>query len=856
MTAQASYVDNTSLVCSGSGSTPGLAIRRRFTHRYTQSAPSALPLPSLSSSLTSRTANSSTLTTPTSDSYDMFTPSDIVPSLKIATSATSKVDHDFDIPTPKASPRTRSRIPVLLANRKRRSTAPTSSETTLDRVRYYSKFGQQRPRGMHRLDSSAIPVLVRGLKESTINSDSVIPSLPFATVFSSQRRDLSPVRSPSPSQPSRSKPTMAVSFISPDSPSSSTISKANSDVKMDIGRPHSHRKHLPSKPSVASDSALQKGSGVASCSRSYSTSLCCSPQLTSLRTSSSSTLSPNTGFAETFERVTLVARHASHGIHNAAFGQTYTSFHNPYDSSRAAERMLRSTLARDEAKVSNLSSATEKRRRHSLATGVESTNTLKPHEQVLRARLERVLKANTQADGREGELPKTTSRNPASTESVGSRRSRSRAGSDTTLLGWFWNKGSTSGDEYEDDETIALPVPPIACPHIQAFSQTPYLTRFSSPRQPALPTSSSASPPKPRRMRSHTSPVPSDSSVHSTFQSTSDSPHPPHALPLGPVPTVGAEVEAKAQGHVRVTGSSVQTSRATGPIQLQKTLRMPTPPPTPPPRSADITGESQSYITSSGSFAIPNRQSRSRRSTEPVHMGHHLHPKYTSTASNPAIHSSTPATLSTEAKSRRKSTPVAGSLQTVKSTDRRRSIPTSTGAVPEPSRFSPRNVHLSGQLGSVQRDSPTAKPTAVRTQHSRSSTMSEQLPSSLPSPSYLQNRHRLSTSSNGPLLPSLTDPTFHTTPPISSSSSPSSPSPTSPSLPPFHTSPCTTSAFNAHTASMRCRQIDGYVSFAAVAGLEEPHGDDDGVDGREGTGDDGDGSSAANLGWVGRLFGI
>ncbi|KAF5373383.1 hypothetical protein D9757_009761 [Collybiopsis confluens] len=80
---------------------------------------------------------------------------------------------------------------------------------------------------------------------------------------------------------------------------------------------------------------------------------------------------------------------------------------------------------------------------------------------------------------------------------------------------------------------------------------------------------------------------------------------------------------------------------------------------------------------------------------------------------------------------------------------------------------------------------------------------------------------------------------------------------TAPPLPP---------SFNAHTASMRCRQIDGYVSFAAVgvAGLEEPIAEND-RDGDRYGGGDGNGAGgggrrrggSVGSGWkLGKLFGM
>lgn len=408
-------------------------------------------------------------------------------------------------------------------------------------------------------------------------------------------------------------------------------------------------------------------------------------------------------------------------------------------------------------------------------------------------------------------------------------------------------------------------MPPIACPHVQAFSQTSHFARFTSPQQPALPSS----PQNPSRMRSHTSPVSSNS--QGAFQTSSQSPRPRHAFSLETVPSVGEmSVEDNgADADIQADTTKADTTRAIGNSvtqsqnQVQKTPRMPTPPPTPPPRRPETSGirSTGQPPSVSGSSASHTPQNRTRRSTEPMHTSHQM-PQQSAFALATAIRSSsrssTPATASAfpaEAKSRRKSTPVSSYVQatTLNLSERQRSIPASTGAGPEP-RCHPRNVNNpAGHLDFVQCENQHlgVKKADARTQHVRQATMPANLSSSLPSPSsasYLQTRHRLSNSTSNPLPPSPTVHISHPSP--SSSASMSSPSPTSPSQPP---SPSTTaSSFNAHTASMRCRQIDGYVSFAAVAGLEEPHGDDEYADGPEGLA----GRSSSDRGWVGRLLGL
>ncbi|KAJ3901600.1 hypothetical protein F5879DRAFT_967692 [Lentinula edodes] len=880
MTARASYVDYPRPIIGSPGS-GALVSGKRISHRYTQSAPSALlPIPSLSSSLTSISsaiANSSTLTTPTCDTYDEYiAPSSVtlnIVSITGSGTTTPEVDREFDVPTPKASPRASSRIPVpvLLVNRTRRYTAPTESEVaTVDRGPSYSDLGfTQRSQNLRKSNPSFIPISSNSVRSALgskkLASKSTLRS-PSVTVLSHRRRTFSPATSrPNPSQPSQPKPTLAISFVSSPDPCPSQSLPAMVSSKTDVDRLYSHRRYTSSEIGKAMDSTAWKCNGVASCSTSL-----CSPQTGSYRTSSSSSSLVPGSQAETMsgKRMTPGARHTTHGMHNniihkPGFSSSQTLLHNPSNSSRAAERMLRSNLARDET-----NSISEKRRRHSSATptlvvgnsGLEesSPTTLKPHEKILRARLERVLLANVQADGTslygvdDGRRVRASS-----TESVnmGRRRSRSRAGSDTGMLGWFWSKGSTIDDEYEDggDEAIPLPVPPIACPHVQAFSQTSHFARFTSPQQPALPSS----PQNPSRMRSHTSPVSSNS--QGAFQSSSQSPRPRHAFSLETVPSVGemSVEEMESDADIQPDTTKTDTTRANGnnsrgvtqsQNQAQKTPRMPTPPPTPPPRRLETSGIRSTGQTPSvsGSSASNTRQNRTRRSTEPMHTTQQS--ALATTIRSPS-RSSTPATASAfqaEAKSRRKSTPVSGSVQAVKNSERRRSIPASTGAGPDP-RCHPRNVNNSaGQIDFVQSGNHhlvVQKPDA-RTQHVRQSTMPVNLSSSLPSPSsasYLQTRHRLSNSTSNPLPPS----------PSSSMSTPSptSPSPPSSSVPP---SPPATSSFNAHTASMRCRQIDGYVSFAAVAGLEEPHGDDEYADGPEGLA----GRSSSDRGWVGRLLGL
>ncbi|KAE9389518.1 hypothetical protein BT96DRAFT_1003157 [Gymnopus androsaceus JB14] len=97
------------------------------------------------------------------------------------------------------------------------------------------------------------------------------------------------------------------------------------------------------------------------------------------------------------------------------------------------------------------------------------------------------------------------------------------------------------------------------------------------------------------------------------------------------------------------------------------------------------------------------------------------------------------------------------------------------------------------------------------------------------------------TSASLTLLPSSPLETFTS----SSSSAPPSPSATKGTR--QNNSSNSTSRFNTQTASKQCCQIDGYVSFAAVAGLEEP--------GVQDATDENASGHWGNVGWVGRLFG-
>ncbi|KAJ3792563.1 hypothetical protein GGU11DRAFT_497062 [Lentinula aff. detonsa] len=857
MTVQASYVDSPNLGGPGSALTPGLSTsRRRYSHRYTQSAPPVVPLPSLSSSSTSissRIANLSNLTTPISDSYDEYISGHIVPSVQVATgngSTLPEVDQQFDIPTPKPSPRRSSRIPVLLLNRPKRFTVQTDSGDNLARV--CSKSNST-------LHSSSAPtnsvrVAFGSRKPTSISDSPIAPHSPLPTILPTLR-----ALNSSPIQCSLSKPTLAISVASPHSLSSHSqhsFVRTSPDAKMDIGRPHSYRRYSPSESGTT-----VKGSALfqTSCTITHSTSLY-SSQFSSSRTSSYPS-SPNTDSAETPQSMTLAVAYAPHYIHNPA-STADSTLHKPLKPSFAAERMLRSTLARDEAKVSSSSSTAAKHRRHSSATPVkfgnspESPNaTLKPHEQVLRARLERVLLASAHADRADDYL-----KNAREFGDIGRKRSRSRAGSDTSFLGWFWSQGSPGEDGFEEEEedddddevrwtvsngniclttcsqSVPLPVPSIAPPHIQAFSQTPYFTHFTFPQQPALPGSSSASP----RKRSYTSPVPSSLSAQNSFQGCSQSPRPQHADSLQTISSC-AEEHSTHSVNMAESKSQVASRQEQMPTAVS---RMPTPPPTPPPYHIETSGAR--LESRRGTLALNNGQNSPRRSFELLHTGRHM--AINNAGQRPSLRL-TPATTSasaTEAKNRRQSTPVSGYVHAAESLDRRRSIPTSTGAALDP-RYA-RDVDNCIRQSS---DDRVTERTAAGTQHSNESPKPMHLSSSLPSsssPSPSQNRHRLSTPATAiPTSPS---------PPVCPTSSVTPFTSTSPSMAPLHPSlfPHPMSSFNAQTASMRCREFDGYVSFAAVAGLEEPNGDDDGSEGREEI-CAGDGNSAANLGWVGRLFG-
>ncbi|KAJ3768158.1 hypothetical protein FB446DRAFT_775137 [Lentinula raphanica] len=857
MTMQTSYVDNPSPKLGRPG--PDLTSRRGISHRYTQSAPSVLPLPSLSSSFTSlssRIGSTSTLPTPTSDAYDEYTPGIIVPFLKVAAINGTEVDQEpeFDIPTPKPSSKAISRIPVLVTHRQRKISGPTHTGTVPTRVRSDSTSTlTPLPRNFHKLESSAIPVHRRavlpktGLKRIASTSDSPIAATsPLGTDSGTRRSTRSPRASTS--QPLRSRPTLAISFVSPNRPVSShshhSFGMTSTDGKKDIGRRHS--------PSALRDS----------CARVHSTELCWS-QISSNRTSS-------TPYAEMSQKMTPAARHAPHK-------PSSPDNNTPFHPSHSAQRMLRSTLALDDAQAS----ISEKPRRYSSATSSKNEDRyksldqpLKPHQQVLRARLERVLIADAQADRR-------LSDQAVDVQKGTRKRSRSRARSDASILGWLWNKGQLDDEEYvDDDESVSLQVPSVAPPLIQAFAQTPYFTRFATPQQPALSSSSSSpspSTPVTHRMRSYTSPVPSNSTSHNSFQVSSHLPRPRHAFSLETVPSVSTELDSTPDGDSISTGQIQLGTTGLKQKQTQRPARMPTPPPTPPPHHVDassVTVENQkSSVTVSSS-----RQNHVRRSTELVqhtNTGRHLPSNHAPRASSVQRESAAsqspfpdPASSGSgsfpEAKSRRKSTPVSGStFPVVNSPDtRRRSIPTSTGAG---SGMDPaRSYAQQGPSSLVTRE------TAGRSQHLRQSTMplNVNVSSSLPSPSspsHNRHRHHLST------------PTTVTSTVIPSSSSPSSPSPHSISAPHSpstassqshpHSSPSanlasqmSSSSFNAHTASMRCRQFDGYVSFAAVAGLEEPRGEDDGGEGRDGRDGNGNGvdreGSAAHLGWMGRILGL
>ncbi|KAE9395194.1 hypothetical protein BT96DRAFT_923019 [Gymnopus androsaceus JB14] len=674
--------------------------RKRFSHRYTQSTPTtlsaySLPLPSPTLTLSSRST--------------------------IPRAQTPEIDSEFDIPTPKPklSPSATSRIPIRIRT-------PGLREI-VTRPRSYS--------------------------HSTITQSSADRSIKTGTADFLTRKHSSAAKKSLP----RSRATLALSLESP----SGTTTQIGLSRNLDLNRWYPNQKvHRGSGASGAASGLNGIGMSCASSSLQHhgysdeypyakATSLPAQPARLPYLTYSpvDSTLSlPLPSQAMTTRNPT--DRSAKPTIPTHLSTPTHAKLR--LASASPSEKILRSALVRDEQHFTDptLPSSRNHHRRHSSAAQpLPHIAPLKPHEQVLRARLERVL---VSADD---------------SEKTRNQRGRARAGSDTSLLGWLWSKD----EEYEqdsDDEVFELPLPSTAPPHIQAFSESQAPTKSSLRTSPCL------------RAHTHT-----QQSSFSDFGFQSHSPRPRHAFSLTTVPSVGELAMADIS----------DTSKSSA-------VKMPTPPPTPPPRSRS--GSRTGFL----SKASPSRRAPSINESPGQGKKHSI----TTPGSLPRSPGAD-YTRSSRARSRTQPPePTSASRNGSPHTDvaLRRSSPSSFPSINS-------NLQQRPTLTS------SSSPRTPRTQYS---------PSSFP------------TSASLTLLPSSPMDTFKS----SSSSAPPSPSATKGTR--QNDSSISASRFNAQTASKQCRQIDGYVSFAAVAGLEEP-GVQDATDENDASGHRG------NAGWVGRLFG-
>ncbi|KAJ4487526.1 hypothetical protein J3R30DRAFT_3400258 [Lentinula aciculospora] len=396
---------------------------------------------------------------------------------------------------------------------------------------------------------------------------------------------------------------------------------------------------------------------------------------------------------------------------------------------------------------------------------------LTPHEQVLRARLEKVLstgsvalpssyqygsaiRSNGPTSSADDDSLSYASYHDLSGEEYGysadlrqlrlkkAERNKHRASAPANgsgFLGWLWKSNESDEEEFpspipapltsnrrqaqsqDDDERMAPNSPRTprtnALPHVNALSASPSLSpyRISSPHRTASPQLS----PSPSRLRAHTQPLPSSPNRSPYGQGYAYSPKPKHAYSLGIVPSVGQDILTSA-----VAGGSG------GETRVNDKDRMLTPPPTPPRGESVLLGEG---------FGQVDSPLTSTRETE---LGSHEEV----------------ANLEMSLMKRRESSAAK-------------------------SRRGQRSLGL-------------GRPGAKSSEDSVSSTSSS-LVEAVPSITVGVEADR--------------EPTSHAT--------------TSPALSPL-LSPAsalsTTSSFNARTASLQCQQIDGYISFASIEGLGEP----------------------------------
>ncbi|KAJ3854973.1 hypothetical protein EV368DRAFT_80114 [Lentinula lateritia] len=738
--------------------------RKRISHRHSRSTPTVLPIPALSFSSTSSSrtsATESTLATPVNSVFNGNIPQ--IHMSDIADNSDEEEDN-LDTPTPTPSPKARARSPARIR----------SATTAL---------AGQSPSILRQLSLSRSELFSRSLTPPPRAK----PSLAMSPEIHPRVDSVSGgrVTAPKPRRASQlTSPMSLTSFSLPASPLHQTTMLPSSIQQ----RPLSRSEHLLRSALLKDEFAQGSSTSTLDASVKH-------PSKTHRRRHSHATVSADSPLD-----------HSSNSLSGGIAVVTSPSLPSGRNTPTPRPRPVSPAHTKSAPVTHTMQTRLNPRSQsyaHALNKASSTTSTrlpLTPHEQVLRARLERVLSAGSVALPSSYQYGSTTRSNGSSSsadddslshvsghdlsgEDYGysadlrqlrlkraeRKKHRSSAPANGSgFLGWLWR--STESDEEEIPNPLFAPLATGYRQTLQ-FQNVPDERRNASipnsPRTPRMNTSSnsnalnappSSSPyhttspqlsPSPSRLRSHTQPLPSSPNRSPYGQGYTYSPKPKHAFSLGSVPSVARDIS-----------NVVSTSENGGPTGINGKGRMLTPPPTPPRDESVLFAEGLGQTDS------------------PVNLSHDEH----------------------EAGSSEENANLEASLIR-------------------------RGDSFTGKLGRGQRSLGLGRPGAKSSEDSVSSTASS-LAEAIPSVSVGVDSSNATNSNDSTLYPLL--------------------SPTS--------ALSTTSSFNARTASLQCREIDGYISFASIEGLGEPPVSALPMDSGDRGSMDGDERESQKKGLFGRLF--
>ncbi|KAJ3782750.1 hypothetical protein GGU10DRAFT_73528 [Lentinula aff. detonsa] len=743
---------------------------RRISHRHSRSTPTVLPIPALSfsSTLSSRTSTAeSILTTPVNSVFNGYSPQ-----IHMSEITDNSDDEDsVDTPTPTPSPKTKARTPS------RNSSALAGQNLNLSILR---KLSLSRSESFSR--SLTPPPRA---KPSLAMSAEIYPRVDGV---SGGR-----VTAPKPRRASQlTSPMSLTSFSLPASPLHQTTMLPSLQQQ----RPLSRSEHLLR-------SALLKDEFAQGSATPSSNSTVNRPTKFHRRRHSHATVSADSPFTQNSINISPLQAAVANLPSSPSGRNTPTPRSRPVSPVHTKSAPVTHTMHTRRSPRSQSYS-------HALNEASTTTSTrlpLTPHEQVLRARLERVLSAGSVAlppsyqygnairsddssSSADDDSLSYTSYHELSREEYGhssdlrqlrlkkAERKKHRASAPTNesgFLGWLWK--STDLDEEEiPNSMLALPIParrqaqsqvdgydvkrnqsnpnsprtPRTTTLLSALNASPSLSpyRASSPYRTASPQLS----PSPSRSRAHTQPLPSSPNRSPYGQGYAYSPKPKHAFSLGTVPSVDREIGMNA-----VASGSVGQTRVNG------KGRMLTPPPTPPRAESALFGEGQV--------------------DSPVDLSYHESELQENVDPEESLMRRKKSAATKSAKGQR-----SLGLGRPGTKDSEDSVSSTSSSLGEAAPSISVNVTLDDNCESIVHDITTTMP------------------------------------SLSPVL-----------------------SPTS--------ALSTTSSFNARTASLQCRQIDGYISFASIEGLGEPPASAVPTENGDRGSMNGDDREGRKKGLLGRLFG-